>query len=508
MRSESERMAKNTFFMYFRMLFVIVIQLVSVPLVLRALGIEDYGIYQVIGGFVLFFSFINGSLVSGCQRFLSFAIGTGNTDRLISVYRVSQTIFFTFAVGCVILIEGLGLWFVNYKMNIPSDRLVAANWVFQFSTLTFFVNVLAIPYSSSLIAHERLSIYAYISIAESFFKLLIALGLLYMFKGDLLVVYGALMFLSCFVVFLLYKYNANRDYKCAKRFCFQWDKDQIIDLAQFAGWNIVGAVALTLRNQGLNVLINLFFNPIVNAAHAIAFNINGVYGQLVNNVYMATRPQMVKKYADNRVCEMWNIVFLSTKYSFYLLMIFAIPFIINAEIVLRLWLHDVPKYSVEIAQLLLIASLIEALSNQIIGAFQAMNKLKYYQSVSSIILLTLIPISYIGLIILRNPLLPYCLFIFVSILYVASIILIGKKRIGMELNNYLINVLLRTVIPFMLSLMVCIVLPRIFDNEITNFIVTSILSIVISILTIWIVGLNSNERNYILEYIYKHFKLS
>ena len=170
----NRRMAKNTFYMYFRMLFVILIQLVSVPLVLRALGIEDYGIYQVIGGFVLFFSFVNGSLVSGCQRFLSYAIGAGSYDRLVSVFRVSQTIFTVFAVGCVILIEILGLWFVNYIMNIPPGRLIAANLVLQFCTFTFLINVLAIPYSSSIIAHERLSIYAYISVAESFFKLLIA----------------------------------------------------------------------------------------------------------------------------------------------------------------------------------------------------------------------------------------------------------------------------------------------------------------------------------------------
>lgn len=500
MRSESGKMAKNTLYMYFRMLFVIIIQLVSVPLVLQSLGVEDYGIYQVIGGFVLFFTFVNGSLVSGCQRFLSFAIGTGSDDRLIKVFRVSQTIFVVFAVLCVILIEVLGLWFVNFKMNIPPDRLIAANWVFQFSTFTFFVNVLSIPYSSSLVAHERLSVFAYISIVESFFKLLISLGLFYVLKGDLLIIYGALMFLSCLIVFLLYRHYSLQDYKDNKKYGIYWDNNLVKDLAQFAGWNIVGAVALTLRNQGLNVLVNLFFTPVVNAAHAIAFNINGVFGQLVNNVYMATRPQMVKKYADNHICEMWNIVFLSTKFSFYLLMIFSIPFIINANVILKLWLHDVPTYSVEIAQLLLIASLIEALSNQIIGAFQAMNKLKYYQSISSIILLSLIPLSYLGLSFVQNPLLPYTLFVLVSASYVISIILIARNRIGMDIKNYFNNVLIKTVIPFVISLTISIVMPKLFNNEIMNFVSTSVLSVFISILTIWILGLNKIERNYIIEY--------
>ena len=506
MSSESGKMAKNTLYMYFRMLFVIIIQLVSVPLVLRSLGVEDYGIYQVIGGFVLFFTFINGSLVSGCQRFLSFAIGTGSSDQLINVFRVSQTIFVVFAVICVILIEVLGLWFVNCKMNIPQERLMAANWVFQFSTFTFFVNVLSIPYSSSLVAHERLSVFAYISIVESILKLLISLGLFYVLKGDLLIIYGALMFLSCFIVFLLYRYYSLQDYRDNKKYGFYWDNNLVKDLAQFAGWNIVGAVALTLRNQGLNVLVNLFFTPVVNAAHAIAFNINGVFGQLANNVYMATRPQMVKKYADNHINEMWRIVFLSTKYSFFLLMIFAVPFIINAEIILKLWLHDVPKYSVQISQLVLLASLVEALSNQIIGAFQAMNKLKCYQSVSSVILLSLIPLSYLGLSILREPLLPYILFILISTCYVISIILIARKKIGLNIKYYSTYVLVRTLIPFLFSLAGSTILSHLFDNEIMNFILSTVLSVILSISIIWFWGLTINERNYILEYTIKTIK--
>ena len=392
-QNNNKRMAKNTLLMYFRMFILIGVQLYTVPIVLSALGVEDYGIYSVVGGFVAMFTFINSSLVSGIQRFMAYAIGQNNQDELKEAFDTSIFIFVTLALALFLLIEFCGIWFLNNKMNIPQNKIIDANYVFQFSVLSLVVTLLATPFNAAVIAHEKMSVFAYASILESVYKLLVAFVLTTL-VSDKLIIYALLIFVSSLIFSTYYCLYCKRCFYEARNLKLHYNKKLLGSIGTYAGWNIIGASAIILRNHGLNVLLSMFFNPLINAAHTIASNINGLFNQFVINVYMATRPQMVKLYACGDAEGMWKLTFKSSKYAFFLMSIISVPIVIEMPLLLTVWLKEVPEYTIIFSRLIILSTLIETMANQIIGVFQAANKIKYYQSVSSIILLLIIPGAY------------------------------------------------------------------------------------------------------------------
>lgn len=500
--ANNKRMAKNTLLMYVRMFVLIVVQLYTVPIILRALGVEDFGIYNVVGGFVTMFAFINSSLVSGCQRFMAYSIGTGDDEALKKVFNSSIYIFVLLGLFLFILIEIIGVWFLNFKMNIPQHRLFAANWVLQFSILSLLLSILVTPFNAAVIAHERMGIYAYASIFESVYKLLIAFCLIITLQ-DKLILYTVLMFSSSLIVTLFYVIYCRRNFKEANGFRCSKNPELIKSLGEYAGWNAIGALAVFLRNHGLNVVVNLFFSPVMNAAHTIASQINGILNQFVHNVYMATRPQMVKQFASGNEREMWNITFMSSRYAFFLMLYLVIPLLLELPSILDLWLHDYPPYTPILARLMVISLIIENFTNQIIGAFQAKNKIKYYQSVSSIILLTLVPLSYISLMIKTEPTLPYYLYVLISLGYALSLIYVGKKQIGLSLKEYFSCVFLKDVGVLIPSLLLAIFVRSFFETSYYRIVITTLFSFLFTTSAIWLFGFNRRERKYVKDFIIK-----
>ncbi|WP_270702500.1 lipopolysaccharide biosynthesis protein [Bacteroides xylanisolvens] len=500
-QSHNKVIAKNTFLLYIRMLFLILVQLYTVPIILRTLGVEDYGIYNVVGGIVSMFSFIGSSLASGSQRFIAFALGKGNKKDLIEVFNTTVTIYYIIGIISFLVLELLGGWFLNFKMNIPVDRLEAANWTFQLSLLAFLISLTSIPYNSAIIAHEKMSLFAYLALLECGMKLIIAISLP-LFLCDHLIVYSLFLCIVTVIIRVVYQVYCHRYFVECRKLSLCFNSLLRKKMISYTSWNMIGSIALILRQQGLNIVLNLFFGPFLNAAHSIAQQLNGVLTQFVNNIYVASRPQITKLYATQQIDSMWVLVIKSSKMSFFLLTYLSIPAFIELDSILKLWLKDVPAYTVAITRLFIATVLIETLVNQLIGVFQAANKLKIYQIFSSTILLLIIPISYVLLLIFPdNPLLPYWVSLIVSIFYISSIMCVSKIQLNLDCGDYFYKVILKSVIGFAISF-VCVYLCiyRI-EASLLRVAITVIISSIIVTISVWTIGLEASERKLVRDII-------
>lgn len=486
-------MAKNTILMYIRMLVLVGVQLYTVPVVLKALGVEDYGIYNVVGGFVAMFTFVNGSLVSGCQRFMAYAIGQKDDKALKQVFETTVLVFVMLALLLLILLEATGIWFLNTQMNVPEGRMIAANFVLQFSILSLVATICTTPFNSAVIAHERMSVFAYLSIFESIYKLLVAYAITIVLT-DKMILYAILMFTSALVVGSIYVVYSRRHFQETRNLRLRWNPQFLTDITSYAGWNIIGAIAVIFRNHGLNILMNLFFTPVMNAAHTIASQISGLSTQFVNNVYIATRPQITKQYAAGNISEMWNIAFRSSRYAFYLMSIIVIPCVIELPAFLKLWLREVPDYTVIFTRLMLLSLLLDTITNQIIGVFQAQNKIKYYQTVSSIILLSVVPLAYLALRIDANPVIPYLIYVLVTGAYVVSLVFVGIKNLNLNVKSFTKEVFVKDMLVFIPSFAVTYVIILTISPSYLRVLVTGITSTIVISCFIWLLGMDMIEK--------------
>ena len=313
---DNKRVAKNTLLLYFRMIIIIIVSLYTVRIILNILGIIDYGIYSVVGGFVAMFSFLSNTMASATQRFIAFEIGKRNPERLKQIFSLSLLIYILIAIVVLIIAETVGVWFLNNKMTIPYDRLVATNWVYQFAIMSFIVTIISLPYYSVLIARENMKTYAIISALEVFLKLGIVF-LLFLVKDDKLIFYGVFLFIVSLIISSIYKIYCTKKYiEC--RYNFYWNKTIFIEMTSYAAWNMIGALANLFKNQGVNVLLNVFFGPVINTARGISIQIGVALNSFVTNIYMAVRPHITKVYASGDKEYMMKIVFQSAKTFLFL----------------------------------------------------------------------------------------------------------------------------------------------------------------------------------------------
>ena len=391
----NKRIAQNTMLLYLRLIIVMGVSLFTVRVVLKALGVVDYGIHNVVAGIVTMFSFITMTLSTGTVRFFSFQLGEKNIDKLNKLFNLSLLYFCVIIVFVFIISETMGIWFVENKLTIPSERLNAAYWVFQFSIFTFAVNLIDVPFKSLIISYERMNVYAYISIIEVMLKLLIVY-ILTTITFDKLIVYSALLAFSSVVITLSYILYC-KCYLDGCKFRPYWNAKMFRELFSFCGWNLIGALSNVLRSQGINILLNIFFTPVVNAARAIAFQINTAVNNFVLNFYTSFRPQITKLYASDKLDEMTKLVLLSSKVSFYLILFLAIPIILEVDNILCLWLSNVPEYTALFTRLVVINAVIESLSYPLSAAVMSTGKNKWYQIVTGGLLLLNLPLAYVFL---------------------------------------------------------------------------------------------------------------
>lgn len=490
--SDTKRIAKNTGFLYMRMLVMMVIGFITARVMLEALGVNNYGINNVVGGLVSMFSMLSSSLSGAVSRFFTFGLGKGDMMRLRVIFSTSINIHILLAVVVVLAIEVVGVWFLNNRMNIDADRLLAANWVLQCSTITFAINLLSVPYRAAIIAHERMSAFAYLTIFDATAKLLIVCAV-YFYNGDKLILLSVLNITPAIISQVIYWLYCKRHFEeCTYKFAS--DKKLFKEIFGFAGWSFIGNTAGLMKNEGVNVVINIFTNTTINAARGFAMQVNGMVMQFISNFTMALNPQIIKDYASGQLQRMHKLMFQGTKLSYYIFMILSIPLIFEVEAFLYLWLGEVPEHTVSFTRLVLVLSLAEIVSYTLITAQNATGKIRDYQIVVGGILLLNLPISYLLLRWGVFPEVTVIVAIIVSQLCLAARLWFLRKMIDFPVRQFITKVYFNVIAVTLLSLIVpAICYIAIPPGYVRVFILGS-LSICSSIATIYFVGCTREER--------------
>lgn len=496
--TSNKRIVKNTFVLYIRMFFVLVVGLYTSRVVLNSLGVTDFGIYNVIGSIVLLFGYINSALSLATTRFLSFEMPHG-IERLQIVFNTSLRIQIAFSIIIIFLSETIGLWLVNNKLVIPNDRMVAANWVYQFSIISMVVSIIGVSFNSVITSNEKMNIYAFISIIEVVLKLAIAL-FISLSPFDKLVFYGLGILLVTMISFII---------RCT--YCFRHFKEVVFrrtfnillfkKMFAFMGWNFFGATAGMSVGQGLNFIINIFFGPAVNAARGIAFQVEGAVVQFVTNINTAVNPQIVKRYSIGDKSSMFALVFFASKLSFILLLCCSLPIIIDAPYILKVWLSNVPEHAVLFTRLMLVYMLIISLTYSINMSAQASGNIKWFQIAEGCIILLNIPAA----IIMYNMGFPayvsFLAMIVFSILAFAVKIAILKKTISFPVESYIRQVILKVLCISIVCSLLYITLVNIIPTNFLLFCLKTILYFIPVFFICFFVGFSRSERTRLLSFV-------
>ena len=460
--SANKRIAKNTLVLYVRMLFTMGISLFTSRVILQTLGVEDYGISSVVGGVISMFTFINAAMVSSTQRYLNFELVRGDANQLRSVFSTSLQIHALIALAIIVLSETVGLWFLNEKLVIPEARMTAATWVYQCSILSCAVSIMSTPYNAVIVAHEKMSAFAYISILDVSLKLLVVY-LLVVLPFDKLIILAILNLLVQLFIRYIYTIYCHRHFP-ESYFQFRFNKTLFKEMFGFAGWSFWGNLAAILYTQGLNMMLNIFFGPIVNAARGIAVQVQSAVQQFVGGFQTALNPQITKNYASNNLPQMHSLMFRSARFSFLLLFFLSLPVLMETNFILTLWLKTVPDDAVIFTQIMICISLIYTTANPCIIANQATGKVKIYQMVVGGILLLILPISYV---VLKLGAPAYSVFIVhfcIESLAQFSRMYMLRKLIHLPLWQYMKNI----YIPIVSTVVIAIILPLVVRMQVAE----------------------------------------
>lgn len=498
---DTKRIAKNTLAMYIRMAVTMVVGLYTSRVILNVLGVEDYGTYNVVGGVVSMFSLLTASMSASISRYLTFSLGKGDCDELRRVFSVSLEVQLFLAVVIVLAVEAVGVWFLNTQMKIPPDRLVAANWVMQCSLVSFVVGLLMVPYNASIISHERMNIYAYISIWDAVMKLVIVYAL-YVSPFDKLKSYAVLLLAVSTLTTSFYWLYCKRHFEEC-RFRVVRDKRLLKEMTSFAGWGMIGDGAWILNTEGVNILINMFFGVVLNAARGIATTVDNMVQNFVRNFMVALNPQIVKSYAAGDFDYMHRLIFMGAKYSYFLMLFFFIPISLETRTILTLWLKVVPDYAVAFTRLTLMSTMCLTLGNTMIPAVQATGKIRNYTIVMGLMALANFPLTWIAFALGASPILAYVIYflIFFSMVFVRLYVV--KGLIHLSVRAYVKNVLLRvasvTIIAYAVPTAICVLQ----SDSFLRLLEICVLSVISSLLTVYFVGLSDLERNYAKNIVMK-----
>lgn len=502
--ANNKRIAVNTLLLYMRMFVTLGITLFTSRVILKALGVEDYGIYNVVGGLVTAVGIIKGVVGTGGARFINIGLGRNDIEYARKSFSACLDIIILLCVIFIILAETFGLWFLNNMMTIPDNRIVAANWVFQFSILSFVATMVSGPYNSLIIAYERMSAFAYISVLEAFLKLIVAY-LLFISMKDKLIFYSALMFGVTLIIRFAYSVYCKRRIKEIK-YKFYGDKSFYKEMVSLTGWALLGQFGGLVKGQGLNILLNLFFNPAINASRGISYQINHAVKLFADNFYTAVRPQVTKYYAQSDWVNFYNLVFRSSKLSFYLILLVSLPIIIEAPTVIQLWLGQEPECSVEFVRFIIVISAVESMENPLRTTAMATGRVALYEIVITIVLLANIPISYILLKKGFQAITVFQVSLCLAIFNFFTRILLIKRLIDFPITRYICDVFLRSTLVGILALTFLAFVHSNIEHVILRLLIVTLLSFITTGILIFAVGLNVEERKLLKNLINKKLK--
>lgn len=495
--TNNERIAKNTLFLYIRTLLLMCISLYTSRVILNVLGVENYGIYNAVGGVVTMFSVISGALSSAISRYITFELGSGDTNRLQKIFSMSINIQIGISVIIFILGELIGVWFLNYKMNIPVNRILAANIVLQCSLVTFIINLISIPYNACIIAHEQMKAFAYISLLEAILKLF-SVYCLVTLPFDYLSMYAILVLFVSIIIRFIYGFYCKKHFS-ESRYKFTYNKNLLKEMISFAGWSFFGNAAYIFNTQGVNILMNIFFGVTFNAARGIVTQVESTILQFVNNLTTAINPQITKSYATGELDYMVSLVFRGTKYAYYLLYLIILPIILEANQILNIWLGFVPKETPIFLRLALIGSLMFILGNTTVTAISATGNIKKYQIWITTIGCLVFPLTWIGYKLGLPAYISYIIYIIIYFCLVFVRLYLFREQFHYPIILFLKKVFFKITNISVISLIVPLIICRILEESVFRLIVTFLICFISTGTTIFIIGLEKNEKDFFIK---------
>ena len=506
--TNNKRIAKNTSLLFIRTLVIMFISLYTSRVILKALGVDDYGIYQVVGGVVTMFSVISSSLSTAISRFITFEIGRGDKEQLRKIFSTSVVIQLSLAVIIFVICEIIGIWFIETKMQIPPDRLNAANWVLHCSLVTFCINLLSVPYNACIIAHERMSAFAYIGIYEGVMKLALCY-LIFISPIDKLVFYAIAMLLLALSTRIIYTVYCRKNFEESKAKA-SFNKTIFKEMLGFSGWSFFNSTAFILNNQGINMLMNIFFGVVVNAARGIAVQVETAVLQFVNNFTTAINPQITKCYAAGDYQNMYKLVCRGAKFSFFAMLLLSLPIILEAKQILSIWLVDVPDFAVIFAQLSLVMGMCDCIGNSGYTACMATGKLKKYSIIITSISIFEFPLAWIFFASGAAPQYAYYTYIAIKIAILIVRMFLLQNMIGLKIGLYIKNVFIPIIATTLIAIVPPTALYNCLDESIVRLILIVIISVVSTAFSALYMGMTVNEKNMIIgktkNIVYKFIK--
>lgn len=499
MDNNSKRIVKNTGFLYIRMLLLLCINIYTSRVILENLGITDYGIYNVVGGLTSMFAFFQSSLANATQRFMSVELGKGTTEGARKVFSQFFFIYLFFVLIILIALETVGYWFVVTKLNIPPDRQDASICVFHMTVISMCATLLGTSFNSCIIAHEDMSFYSYVGVFEGIMKLIIAYAIV-VSEFDRLVTYGFLLMLVVIGIQSSYALRCYVKY-IETKVSWYWDRSTIKKMGKFFSWNFLGTIIYMTKDQFVNILINIFFGPAINAARGVCFQLNGVLSNFTSSIFTSVQPQIVKNFAINNRDYLHKLVFSSSKYSVMCFWFVSFPVMLNIDFLLSIWLEDVPEYTGIFTIWVLIDSLLVQLTNAPWGVALASGNLKQYTLYGNGALLLIFPMSYTALYFGCSAVSVFVITAIIRSLQVTLVVKEANRLSDFGIVNYLLQVIVPLVKVVALSSPLPIFAVYLIKGDILTFFVTSALSIVCSGIAIWKAGLSENERLHINNFI-------
>lgn len=489
---DNKRIAKNTLLLYLRLLFTMAVSLYTSRVVLNTLGVEDYGIYNVVGGVVAMFGFLNLAMTTSTQRYITYELGSGNFEKLKQVFTTSINIHVLISIVVIILTETIGLWFLNEKMVIPNERMTAAMWVFQISILTTVIAIMSYPYNAAIVAHEKMSAFAFISILEVVLKLVIVY-LLTIWEVDKLILYAILVAIVQLGIRFCYSGYCAIHFP-ETQYHRYFNKSLFKEMLSFAGWNLWGNLAAVLFTQGLNMLLNVFFGPVVNAARAVAVQVQSAIQSFSANFQMALNPQITKAYAIGKLEDMHKLVYRSSKFTYFLLFSLCLPVVIEAPVILEIWLKNVPENTVVFLRLMIATMIIDSTANPLMISAAATGNVKTYQSVIGGILLAILPISYIVLKLGGAPWTVFFVHLCVCCIAYITRLFIIRPLINLSIRSFFNEVAVRCFLVTIVAAVMPMTLHIIMPATIMSSVFVMFVSVLSATASSFYIGLDKFER--------------
>lgn len=471
-----------------------------VRVLLMRLGVLDYGIFSLVAGLVTMFLFISNSMSSACQRFFAIELGNKNNKKLNLLWNISLIVFFVIAVFVILVSETFGVWFLSNYLDIPVERYNAAYWVFQFSIFSLIFSLISIPFNAILIAREKMNIYALISLVDISLKFCIVF-LIDVFEYDNLIFYGFLLFATSVVVFIIYLIICVKSYKEC-RLNFKIEKKPFFEILKYSGWNLLGSFSVVSRIQGTNVLLNIFFGPIMNASYAISIQVNSAISTFTNNFYTAVRPQIIKNYKndfENTVV----LVLKSAKYSYFLIFLISLPILLETNFIFSLWLKETPSKAVVFSRFIIINSILEVINYPLVTMIQATGNIKKYQLIVSVILILNLPISFFLLNLDFSPEATFFVMITLTLISFIPRLVLAKDIARLPIQRFLFNVIKPIIIVTLISLTLPLILRLNLSSGFLRFCLVSGTCLLSAIFTIYFIGIG-NEDKFFLKMLIKN----